>query len=181
MIAAAPVSGHMLMPPPSRGRDRRSTFGRAAPPRERVDTLVRRMQNTGLPVQTPSPLPSAALHPKWMRWTPALAKYAEYAGEGIVVAENVLTGWVVSSDEAGIVVEIESPDGDVLRRSFPRRQLANEVAPESGGAVRIIAHLVTAPDLEVAPSIGDLESTLGDEPEYVDPTGGTEGEYNLPE
>lgn len=159
---------------------RRSRFGRLEPPRQRVDMMIRRMQDTGLSVETPSPLPSEALRPRWMRWTPALARYAEYAREGVILAENVLEGWVVNSDEAGVVVEVESSDGVILRQSFSRKHLANEVAPEAGSAVRIIAHLVTAPDLELEPSIGDLESTLGDEPPYVELGAESQGEYYLP-
>lgn len=130
---------------PSRVRRWRTPAGAN---RVEVAKIIDAQRNSGMNVYTPGTLTPAAGMPKWMRSTPALVAYQEQAREGDLLVQQALDGYVVLCDEAGVIIELTLPQGSATRQAFTPDHFENGLLPEKGRAVRLISHLLTAPDLE---------------------------------
>lgn len=83
----------------------------------------------------------------------ALAVYQHALKQGALLCEEVIEGTVVRITENAMVVLLDAVGGTVAQE-FPRSDFYQSIPPAEYTRVRVIAHLVTAPDLDVE----DLQS-----------------------
>jgi hypothetical protein len=157
VLASPPKTGHNRAGWYSSAKASSSWRNVAGKDRAEVAKMIESLRSGGIAVDTPRTLSPAAGQPKWLPSTPAVSTYAEHARDGGILAQQVLEGYVAVSDEAGIVVEFNGPDGVATRQAFSRTMLENGSIPDVGCAVRLIAHLLSAPDQEVLATEDELD------------------------
>lgn len=128
-----------------------------------------------VPVSLPSPVQQTSDGSS--RATAAVRRYAEQAREGDILAEQVLEGYVSKVDGDQVIVEFKTPHG-YANQLFTAEQFGGAL-PQYGAAVRVVAHLLTAPD-QVRDTRHPLPPLEG-EYERAEPIDREDGEYRIGE
>ncbi len=78
-------------------------------------------------------------------------QYRNAAKNGRLLSEQVIDGWVKRDFGNHVIIEFETLCG-VFDQAFSVEDFRGQSLPDVGMAVRLISHLLTAPDLESDPA-----------------------------
>jgi len=100
-------------------------------------------------------------------------QYRNAAKNGRLLSEQVIDGWVKRDFGNHVIIEFETSSG-VFDQAFSIEDFEGQPLPDVGTAVRLVSHLLTAPDLESDPSedggdddeVGELKPQPGKSGEY---------------
>ena len=77
-------------------------------------------------------------------------RYRGSAKDGRLLSEQTFDGWVKRHFENHVIVEFQTPHG-IFDQTFGIEDFEGQHLPIMGTAVRLVSHLLTAPDLESDP------------------------------
>jgi hypothetical protein len=100
-------------------------------------------------------------------------QYRNAAKNGRLLSQQVIDGWVKRDFGSHVIVEFETPSG-VFDQTFGIEDFRGQCLPGVGTAVRLVSHLLTAPDLESDPLEDGGDN---DEVRELKPQSGKSGEY----